>query len=106
MPTPCAPRCPRRRPSSLTSGFPTPQSDVAWRDRDVGDVLVFGVTPPYQEVQDYRFAAGDPLTEVDDRAAARGGRARADIADKLFDGAQPVGQDVQPRRRALSRSSA
>src|SRR5882724_5713351 len=24
----------------LTSGFPTPQSDIRWRDRTVGDILV------------------------------------------------------------------
>ena len=52
---------------SLQSGWPTPISDVVYRNRTVGDVLVFGVTPPYQIVQDYRFAAGEPLTEPDVR---------------------------------------
>src|SRR5580698_10543895 len=56
---------PEAQDVGLTTGFPTPQSDVAWRDREVGDVLVFGVTPPYQEVQDYRFEAGGPLTDID-----------------------------------------
>src|SRR5690349_17675912 len=50
---------------SIQSGWPTPMADVVWRDRTVGDVLVFGVTPPYQLVQDYRFAAGEPLAEPD-----------------------------------------
>ncbi|MGE5090948.1 MAG: ABC transporter permease, partial [Bacillota bacterium] len=33
---------------ALQSGWPTPMSDVVHRNRTVGDVLVFGVTPPYQ----------------------------------------------------------
>ena len=52
---------------AMTSGWPTPQSDVVWGDRTLGDVLVFGITPPYQVVQDYRFARGEPLNEVDVR---------------------------------------
>src|SRR5438046_3292352 len=43
---------------SLQSGWPTPMADVQWRNRTGGDVLIFGVTPPYVVVQDYPFAAG------------------------------------------------
>jgi len=32
---------------------------------DGGRRLVFGVTAPYQVVQDYRFVAGEPLSDVD-----------------------------------------
>src|ERR1051325_458622 len=39
---------------SLQSGWPTPMADVQWRNRTVGDVLVFGVTPPFVVVADYR----------------------------------------------------
>jgi putative ABC transport system permease protein len=86
---------PNAQDVGITTGFPTPQSDVAWRDREVGDVLVYGVTPPYQEVQDYRFEAGSPLTDIDiaqRRAVVVLGH---DIADKLFDGVNAVGQDVR-----------
>jgi putative ABC transport system permease protein len=79
----------------VTSGWPTPLADVTWRDRTLGDVAVFGITPPYQEVQDYRIARGRPLTEVDiaeRRAVAVVG---ADIADKLFEGVEAVGQFVR-----------
>ena len=79
----------------LTTGFPTPQSDVAWRDREVGDVLVYGVTPPYQEVQDYRFEAGGPLTDIDIAQRRSVVVLGHDIADKLFDGVNAVGQDVR-----------
>src|SRR5438034_579358 len=51
----------------LQSGWPTPMADVVWRNRTVGDVLLFGVTAPFQVVQDYEFAAGDALTDVDVR---------------------------------------
>src|SRR5207248_9478386 len=52
---------------SLQSGWPTPMADVQWRNRTVGDVLVFGVTPPFVVVQDYAFAAGAPVSDVDQR---------------------------------------
>jgi putative ABC transport system permease protein len=80
---------------ALTTGFPTPQSDIAWRDQEVGDVSIFGVTPPYQEVQDYRFEAGGPLTDIDvaqRRAVVVLGH---DVAEKLFAGVNAVGQDVR-----------
>src|SRR5881392_461790 len=52
---------------ALQSGWPTPMADVHWRDRTVGDAFVFGVTAPYVVVQDYAFAAGEPLTDIDVR---------------------------------------
>ena len=79
----------------LTTGFPTPQSDVAWRDQEVGDVLVFGVTPPYQEVQGYRVEAGVPLTDIDISQRRSVVVLGHDVADKLFDGVNAVGQDVR-----------
>ena len=80
---------------ALTTGFPTPVSDVAWRNREVGDVLVFGVTPPYQEVQDYRFEAGGPLTDIDIAQRRPAVVLGHDVADKLFEGVAAVGQDVR-----------
>ena len=79
---------------SVTSGFPTPRSDVLWREKTLGDVLVFGVTPDYQRVQDYRFAFGDPLSEVDVRERRLVAVVGADITDKLFDGRNPVGEAI------------
>jgi len=79
---------------SVTSGFPTPRSDVVWRDKTLGDVLVFGVTPDYQRIQDYRFVFGDPLSEVDVRERRLVVVVGADITDKLFDGRNPVGQTI------------
>src|SRR5437764_1565037 len=52
---------------ALQSGWPTPQADVVWRNKTIGDVFVFGVTAPFQLVQDYAFAAGDALSEIDVR---------------------------------------
>src|SRR5829696_3343333 len=70
---------------SLQSGWPTPVSDVAYRNRTVGTVLIFGVTPPYQIVQDYTFVAGSPLTETDLRERRAATVIGYDVADKLFD---------------------
>jgi putative ABC transport system permease protein len=74
---------PDARAISLQSGWPTPIADVHWRNRTVGDVLVFGVTAPFQEVQDYSFAAGEPLTDVDVRERRYVAVLGWDVAEKL-----------------------
>ena len=80
---------------ALQSGWPTPQADVVWRDRTLGDVLVFGVTPPFQVVQDYRVADGRPLNEIDVRERRYVAVVGADVAERLFEGVSPVGRDVR-----------
>jgi putative ABC transport system permease protein len=50
---------------AFQSGWPTPSSAAAYRNRSIRDVLVFGITPPYQIVRDYRFTAGEPLNDRD-----------------------------------------
>ena len=50
---------------AFQSGWPTPTSTVTYRNVSMRDVLVFGVTPPFQIVQDYRFTAGVPLSDRD-----------------------------------------
>jgi len=80
---------------ALTSGWPTPQADLVWRDRTIADVMIFGVTPPYQRVQDYKFERGSPLTDIDldqRRAVVVLGH---EIADKLFESVDPIGQEVR-----------
>jgi putative ABC transport system permease protein len=88
---------------SLQSGWPTPMSDVIYRNRTVGDVLVFGVTPPYQTVQDYRFEAGEPLTDPDVQERRAVAVVGFDVADKLFGGAaQAVGRNVRVAGREMT----
>ncbi len=88
---------PDARAIALQSGWPTPQADVAWRDRTVGDALIFGVTAPFQVVQDYEFAAGEPLNDVDVRERRPVAILGYDVADKLYDGrvGLAVGQKVR-----------
>ena len=86
---------PEAQAIGLTTGFPTPQSDIAGRDREVGDILVFGVTPPYQEVQDYRFDAGGPLTDTDIEQRRSVVVLGNEVAEKLFEGVNAIGQDVR-----------
>ena len=69
---------------ALQSGWPTPMADVQWRNRETGDVFIFGVTPPYVVVQDYKFAAGEPLTEIDLLQRRYVAVLGYDVADKLF----------------------
>jgi len=75
---------PEARAISLQSGWPTPMADVQWRNRTVGDVFVFGVTPPFVVVQDYAFAAGEPFTEIDLQQRRFVAVLGFDVAEKLF----------------------
>jgi putative ABC transport system permease protein len=70
---------------ALQSGWPTPMTDVKWKNRTVGDVLVFGVTPPFLVVQDYAFAAGEAFTDVDVRERRPVALLGWDVGSKLFD---------------------
>src|SRR2546427_7722589 len=57
----------RRPPRSTLFPYTTLFRSIVWRDKTVGDVFVFGVTAPFQVVQDYQFAAGEPLSDIDVR---------------------------------------
>jgi putative ABC transport system permease protein len=88
---------------SLQSGWPTPQADVKWRNRTVGDVLVFGVTPPYMSVQDYVFAAGEPFTEIDVRERRRVAVLGWDVADNMFpDPEMAIGKTIRVRNQQVT----
>jgi len=81
---------------AFQSGWPTPTSDVVYRNQRVGDVLVFGITPAYQLVRDYVFAAGEPLTEPDVNGRRTVAVIGFDVADKLFgDPEKAVGRRVR-----------
>ena len=87
---------------ALQSGWPTPISDVSYRDRTVGNVLVFGVTPPYQIVQDYQMLAGTPLTEPDLRERRPVAVIGHEVAEKLFDRPEmAVGKRIRVTGREL-----
>jgi putative ABC transport system permease protein len=81
---------------ALQSGWPTPQADVTWRNRTVGDAAIFGVTPPYVVVQDYAVAAGEPINDVDVRERRPVAILGYDVASKLFgDLALGVGKKIR-----------
>jgi putative ABC transport system permease protein len=80
---------------SIQSGWPTPQADVVWRDKTLGDVPIFGITPAYQVVQDYRIADGRALTEIDLLQKQPVIVVGADVAERLFAQVQAVGRDVR-----------
>ena len=87
---------PDARAVALQSGWPPPTGEVTYRGTTVGSVLIFGVTPPYQLVQDYRFEAGEPLTEPDLRERRLVTVLGYDVAKKLFtDPASAVGRSVR-----------
>src|SRR6266542_5463081 len=80
---------------SLQSGWPTPMADLFWRNRTLGDVLIFGVTPAYQIIQDYHFENGRGLNEVDIQQRSPVAVVGHDVADKLFEHVDPVGQEIR-----------
>jgi putative ABC transport system permease protein len=88
---------PEAQAVAMTSGWPTPMSDVIWRNQVVGDALVFGITPDYQIVQDYRFTKGRGIEQVDLAQRRPVCVLGADISKKLFEdvGLDPVGQSVR-----------
>jgi len=80
---------------SLQSGWPTPQADVVWGNRSLGDALILGVTSPYQVVQDYRIASGRPLTDLDVAERRAVVVVGAQIAENLFENVDPVGRPIR-----------
>jgi putative ABC transport system permease protein len=81
---------------SLQSGWPTPSADISYRNRTVGSVVIFGVTPDYQVVQDYKIAHGDPLTDPDHADRRLVAVVGPEVADKLFDDpALAVGKKIR-----------
>ncbi len=69
---------------AIQSGWPPPVERVSYRGKELVGVIVFGVTPPYQSVQDYSFVAGQPLAEPDLRGKRFVTVVGYDIADKFF----------------------
>lgn len=68
---------------------------MTWRDRTLGSVQIYGVTAPYQEVQDYRFTAGRPLSDVEVEERRHVIVIGADVAQKLFDGETAIDREVR-----------
>ena len=88
---------------ALQSGWPTPQSDVVYRSERLRSVLIFGVTPPYQVVQDYRFAAGDPLADPDVEERRHVAVLGFEVAEKLFGSAErAVGRKIRVGGREMT----
>ncbi len=80
---------------SRQSGWPTPITEVFWRGRSVGGIFVFGITPEYQIVQDYRIQKGRPLSSVDVSQRMPVVVLGTELAEKLFESVDPIGQEVR-----------
>ena len=80
---------------SRQSGWPTPMTEVFWRGRSVGSIMVFGITPEYQVVQDYRVMKGRALSEVDVSQRMPVVVLGAELAEKLFESVDPIGKEVR-----------
>jgi len=87
---------------SRQSGWPTPMTEVMWRGRSVGSIMVFGITPDYQVVQDYRVMKGRALSEVDVSQRMPVVVLGAELAEKLFESVDPIGQEVKVAGERMS----
>ena len=87
---------------SLQSGWPTPMADLDWRERTVGSVMIFGITADYQTVQDYRIEVGVPITDIDVSQRRRVVVIGNDVAKNLFDGLDPIGQQIRIRSQQFT----
>lgn len=92
---------PDARAISIQSGWPTPIEDIRWEGNTIGDVTVFGVTPSYQVVQDYRVRDGRPLLDVDVTQRRAVGVIGSEVADKLFGSSDPIGRNVRVGRELI-----
>ena len=80
---------------AITSGAPSPLEDIQWGNREIGDVTIRGITAPYQTVQDYRVTAGRPIVDVDEAQRHAVVVLGSEVAEKLFESANPIGQEVR-----------
>ncbi|HMA19778.1 MAG TPA: ABC transporter permease [Gemmatimonadaceae bacterium] len=80
---------------SMQSGWPSPIADIQFGTKTLGDVAILGVTAPYQVVQDYTFASGRPLSDIDVNQRRAVAVIGADVADKLYEHVDPVGKDLR-----------
>jgi putative ABC transport system permease protein len=81
---------------AIQSGWPTPNAAVISGNQSVGGVLIFGITPDYQLVQDYVIAAGEPLNDIDIRGRRLVTAIGWDVATKLFQSADAaIGKTVR-----------
>jgi len=72
---------------ALQSGWPTPRPTSRGATARSATRSCSASTAPYQIVQDYRLAAGDPLTDLDVRERRLVAVLGFDVAEKLFDDA-------------------
>ncbi|MEP7326071.1 MAG: ABC transporter permease [Gemmatimonadota bacterium] len=85
------------------SGWPSPSSDITYHNRTVGSVLMFGITPPFQIVRDYVFAAGVPLTDPDVSERRYVTVIGFEVAEKLFgEPAMAIGKKVRIAGREMT----
>lgn len=80
---------------SRQSGWPTPITEVFWRGRSVGGIMVFGITPEFQTVQDYKVQKGRPLTQIDVTQRMPVVVLGTELAEKLFESVDPIGQEIR-----------
>jgi len=78
----------------ITTGFPPATANVVWGDQTLSGVTVYGITPPYQEVQDYEIDNGRPLTDVDVTERRSVVIIGHDVATQLLPDVDPVGRQV------------
>ncbi len=88
---------------SMQSGWPAPNALLVSGNQSIGSVLIIGVTAPYQTVQDYRIAAGEPLNDIDITGRRLVTAIGWDVAAKLFQSPEAaIGRKVRIEGRQFT----
>jgi putative ABC transport system permease protein len=93
---------PEARAVALQSGWPMPNTAVVHRNKSAETIMVLGVTPEYQIVQDYRIIHGEALADPDVDGRRLVTVIGWDVAEALFDQPeQAVGGQVRVAGRSM-----
>ena len=72
-------------------------ASAVWRNRDV-QANFTGTTVTFPEVEDMAVASGRFFNESEERTVSRVAVLGSQVAEDLFDGADPIGQDIKIKR--------
>jgi ABC-type antimicrobial peptide transport system permease subunit len=78
------------------------RTQVIYQDRNWVPTFIFGTTPEYLDVRDWReLAEGEMFTDADVRSSARVAVVGQTIVRELFRGRSPVGRDIRIQNTAF-----
>ena len=84
----------RMQTPATFASFCADQVTISFRERQIKDISLRGTEPSYFAMQNYNMAAGRPFVEQELRAGAPVVVLGYEIAEKLFEGQDPLAREV------------